>query len=39
MYTKPKLERFGTLRDLTRTGVGPPLDGHSVIGELPTRLS
>ena len=39
MYTKPKLQRFGTLRDLTRTGAGAPIDGHAVIGEFPVRLS
>ncbi len=39
MYQKPELVRFGTVRDLTRTGVGPPIDGHTVVGEIPTRIS
>jgi hypothetical protein len=27
MYEKPKLERFGTFRELTRIGLGPDGDG------------
>jgi hypothetical protein len=27
MYQKPKLERFGTFRELTRIGFGPDGDG------------
>ncbi len=27
MYHKPKLERFGTFRELTRIGFGPDGDG------------
>lgn len=27
MYSKPQLERFGSLRELTQLGAGPDCDG------------
>ena len=32
MYVKPKVERFGTLRDLTRIGTDADCDGGGVWG-------
>ena len=32
MYTKPAVERFGTVRDLTLVGISGVSDGLTVIG-------
>ena len=32
MYQKPKLERFGTFRELTRLGLSNASDGASILG-------
>lgn len=31
MYSKPRVERFGTFRDLTKTGIGGAGDGCIVL--------
>jgi hypothetical protein len=32
MYSKPRIERFGTFRDLTRWGLSSASDGGSILG-------
>lgn len=32
MYEKPRLERFGTFRELTKLGLASDSDGFSILG-------